>query len=63
MLKKCNIIPSNKKIKFMKTKVLIMLKIIIKGKNHKDLGIQLKWKEFLNIKLLLKFLSKKQKIV
>ena len=47
----------------MKTKVLIMLKIIIKDKNHKDQGIQFKWKEFLNIKILLKFHSKKPKIV
>jgi len=63
MLKKCNIIASNKKIKFMKTKVMMKSNIIIKGKNHKDQGIQFKWKEFLNKKLFLKFLSKKQKIV
>jgi hypothetical protein len=43
----------------MKIKVLIMLKIIIKGKNHKDQRIRYKWKEFLNIKIRIKSLSKK----
>jgi hypothetical protein len=47
----------------METKILIMVKTIIKGKSHKDQEIQLKWKEFLNIKILLKFHNKNQKIV
>ena len=47
----------------METKILIMVKTIIKGKSHKDQEIQLKWKEFLNIKILLKFYTKNQKRV
>ena len=47
----------------METKILIMVKTIIKGKSHKDQEIQLKWKEFLNIKILLKFHTKNQKRV
>ena len=46
----------------MKIKVLIILKININDKSHKDLKIQFKWKEFLNIKIRLNFHSKNLKI-
>ena len=47
----------------METKVMIMAQIIIKDKSHKDQEIQFKWKEFLSIKILLKFHIKTQKKV